>query len=101
MQDALQASGHALELGLVDLLKDETEREAFNAALEPLGKALSQIGADEMGREALERVSRIQLELGEDAGVERQGQTLQLSVPRAYVSRPDTADWKNLLEAAL
>lgn len=101
LQDELQAAGHTLELSLAGSLEEETEREAFNAALEPLGKALSQIGTDEMGKEALGRVNRVQLELGQDAGVERQGETLQISVPRAYVSRPDAASWKDLLEAAL
>jgi|GEM_PF-1812609 len=104
VQDELQVAGHALEVVLTGSLEEESEREAFNAALEPLGKALSQIGADAMGREALGRVNRIQLELGEEAGVRREGetlQTLQISVPRAYLNRPDIAGWKDLLEAAL
>jgi len=107
LQDELQAAGHALELDLVGSLEEETEREAFNAALEPLGKALSQIGTDEMGREALSRVARVQLELAEEAGVRREGdtaqtsQTLYISVPRAYLNRPDAAGWQDLLEAAL
>ncbi len=101
VQDELQAAGHALELSFTGSLEEEIDREALNDALKPLGAALERIGADPMGREALSRVKQMVLELGEEAVVKCEEESLRLVVPRAYPSRPDTAGWRDLLEAAL